>query len=130
MRILIVEDDDETAAYLEKGLKEAGYVTDRAANGTDGLFYACSEAYDALVVDRMLPTLDGLTMIESARKEGVTTPVLILSAMGKVDDRVKGLRAGGDDYLTKPYAFSERVTLRLRRSSTRSPTWRTFSSGA
>ena len=120
MRILIIEDDDETAAYLEKGLGEAGYVTDWADNGADGLFYASNEAYDVLVVDRMLPKLDGLSMIEAVRKEGIGTPVLIVSALDKVNDRVRGLRAGGDDYLTKPFSFAEllaRIEALLRRRS-------------
>ena len=118
MRILIIEDDDETAAYLAKGLKETGYTVDRAADGRDGLFLATSETYDAMVVDRMLPGLDGLAIVQSLRAQSNNTPVLILSALGQVDDRVRGLQAGGDDYLTKPYAFSEllaRVQALLRR---------------
>jgi two-component system OmpR family response regulator len=107
MRILLIEDDKEAAAFLVKGLKECGYVVDHAATGPDGLHLATTEPYRAMIVDRMLPGMDGLHIIELLRKEGIATPVLILSAMGKVDDRVKGLRAGGDDYLTKPYAFSE-----------------------
>jgi len=107
MRILLIEDDKEAAAFLAKGLKECGYVVDHAATGPDGLHLATTEPYRAMIVDRMLPGMDGLHIIELLRKEGNTTPVLILSAMDKVDDRVKGLRAGGDDYLTKPYAFSE-----------------------
>jgi two-component system OmpR family response regulator len=107
MRILIIEDDREAASYLVKAFREAGYVADHAADGLDG--YAMAEAgdYDVLVVDRMLPKLDGLSLIRSLREQKVETPVLILSALGQVDDRVKGLRAGGDDYLPKPYAFSE-----------------------
>jgi len=118
MRILIIEDDDETAAYLAKGLKETGYTVDRAADGRDGLFLATSETYDAMVVDRMLPGLDGLAIVQSLRAQSNNTPVLILSALGQVDDRVRGLQAGGDDYLTKPYAFSEllaRLQALLRR---------------
>lgn len=107
MRILLIEDDQEAAAYLAKGLREAGSTVDHAANGTDGLFLATSERYDVMVVDRMLPGLDGLTIIQTIRSAGNTTPVLILSALGKVDDRVRGLKAGGDDYLVKPYAFAE-----------------------
>ncbi|MGD8810579.1 MAG: response regulator transcription factor [Gammaproteobacteria bacterium] len=107
MRILVIEDDKEAAAFLVKGLMEAGFVVDHAATGPDGLHLATTEPYGAMIVDRMLPGMDGLHIIELLRKEGNTTPVLILSAMDKVDDRVKGLRAGGDDYLTKPYAFSE-----------------------
>jgi two-component system OmpR family response regulator len=107
MRILIIEDDREAASYLAKAFREAGHVADHAADGLDG--YAMAEAgdYDVLVVDRMLPKLDGLSLIRSLREQNVETPVLILSALGQVDDRVKGLRAGGDDYLPKPYAFSE-----------------------
>lgn len=107
MRLLLIEDDTEAAAFLQKGLEEAGFVVDHAATGPDGLHLATTEAYAGMVVDRMLPGMDGLHIIELLRKEGNTTPVLILSAMDGVDDRVKGLRAGGDDYLTKPYAFSE-----------------------
>ena len=107
MRILVVEDDLEGAAFLEKGLRESGYVVDHAATGPDGLHLATTESYDLMIMDRMLPGMDGLHIVELLRKEGNKTPVLILSAMDKVDDRVEGLRAGGDDYLTKPYAFSE-----------------------
>ena len=107
MRILLIEDDQEAAAYMAKGLREAGHTVDHAANGTDGLFLATSERYDVMVVDRMLPGLDGLAIIQAIRAAGNATPVLILSALGKVDDRVKGLKAGGDDYLVKPYAFAE-----------------------
>lgn len=107
MRLLLIEDDTEAAAFLQKGLEEAGFVVDHAATGPDGLHLATTEAYAGMIVDRMLPGMDGLHIIELLRKEGNTTPVLILSAMDGVDDRVKGLRAGGDDYLTKPYAFSE-----------------------
>jgi two-component system OmpR family response regulator len=107
MRILVIEDDAEAAAYLVKALKEAGHVADHAGNGLDGYALACEGGYDVLIVDRMLPKLDGLSLIRSLREQDVATPVLILSALGQVDDRVKGLRAGGDDYLPKPYAFSE-----------------------
>ncbi|MFO1154070.1 MAG: response regulator transcription factor [Rhodospirillales bacterium] len=107
MRVLIIEDDDETAGYLTKGLTESGHLADRAANGTDGLGMALSGSYHALVVDRMLPGMDGLTLVRVLREEGVVTPVLILSALGQVNDRVRGLKAGGDDYLVKPFAFSE-----------------------
>ncbi len=107
MRILIIEDDLEAAAYMVKGLKESGCVVDHAADGKDGLFMAASENYDALIVDRMLPGKDGLSIVKTLRSTGNKTPVLILSALGEVDDRVKGLRAGGDDYMTKPYAFAE-----------------------
>ncbi len=107
MRILIIEDDREAAAYLVKALKEAGHVADHAADGEDGYFRASEGDYDVLVVDRMLPKRDGLSVIEALKNEGNTAPILILSALGQVDDRVTGLRAGGDDYLTKPYAFTE-----------------------
>ncbi len=120
MRILIIEDDKEAAAYLVKALGEAGHVADHAADGANGLAMASDGPYDALIVDRMLPKLDGLSLISALRKEGKTVPALILSAMGQVDDRVTGLRAGGDDYLPKPYSFSEllaRVEVLGRRSS-------------
>ena len=107
MRILLIEDDAETAAYLQKALRESGHQAEHASDGEAGLTAARSAAYDVLIVDRMLPRLDGLTIIETLRAEGNRTPVLILSALGAVDDRVKGLRAGSDDYLTKPFAFSE-----------------------
>ncbi|GEP11663.1 response regulator transcription factor [Methylobacterium gnaphalii] len=107
MRLLIIEDDREAVAYLVKAFREAGHVADQATDGLDGYAMACEGAYDLLVVDRMLPKLDGLSLIRSLREQKVETPVLILSALGQVDDRVKGLRAGGDDYLPKPYAFSE-----------------------
>ena len=107
MRILVIEDDADTAAYMFKGLKESGYVVDHAADGRDGMFHAMSGNYDALIVDRMLPNVDGLSIIQAIRTAGIKTPALILSALGAVDDRVKGLKAGGDDYLTKPYAFVE-----------------------
>lgn len=107
MRILIVEDDTETADYLAKGLAEGGHVADHAATGPDGLSIALGGGYDALIVDRMLPGMDGLSLIRVLREEGNSTPVLILSALGQVTDRVKGLKAGGDDYLVKPFAFSE-----------------------
>jgi two-component system OmpR family response regulator len=118
MRILVIEDDADTAAYMVKGLKESGYVVDHAADGKDGMFHAMSGNYDALIVDRMLPNVDGLSIIQAIRAAGIKTPALILSALGAVDDRVKGLKAGGDDYLTKPYAFSEllaRIEVMLRR---------------
>ena len=107
MKILVIEDDRATADYLLKGLKEAGHVADHADNGRDGLFLAASEPYDALIVDRMLPGRDGLSLLEVLRATGNETPALVLSALGSVDDRVKGLRAGADDYLTKPFAFAE-----------------------
>jgi len=107
MRVLIIEDDETAAGYLVRALKEAGHVCDLFGDGEDGLEAARASVYDVLIVDRMLPGRDGISVIETLRREGVTTPVLVLSALGGVDDRVKGLRAGGDDYLTKPYAMSE-----------------------
>ena len=107
MKVLVIEDDREAAAYLVKGLGESGYVVDHAPDGREGLFLATSASYDALIVDRMLPGMDGLSVIGALRAADVRTPALILSALGAVDDRVKGLRAGGDDYLPKPYSFSE-----------------------
>jgi two-component system OmpR family response regulator len=107
MRLLIVEDDAEAAAYLTKAFREAGHVADHAADGLAGYAMAEGGGYDVLVVDRMLPRLDGLSLIRSLREQNDATPALILSALAQVDDRVKGLRAGGDDYLPKPYAFSE-----------------------
>ncbi|MFC7399705.1 winged helix-turn-helix domain-containing protein [Chelatococcus sp. GCM10030263] len=107
MRILVVEDDQEAAAYLVKALREAGHMADHAPDGLEGYALAREGNYDVLVVDRMLPKLDGLSVIRSLREQEIDTPALILSALGQVDDRVKGLRAGGDDYLPKPYAFSE-----------------------
>lgn len=122
MRILIIEDDSETAAYVSKGLSENGYTTDVAANGKDGLVRAVSEDYDLAIVDRMLPELDGLSVVETLRKADKDTPIIFLSALGGVNDRVKGLRSGGDDYLVKPFAFSEllaRVEALLRRPASR-----------
>jgi two-component system, OmpR family, response regulator len=120
MRILIVEDDVEAASYLVKALSEAGHVADHARDGLSGYGMAEEGGYDCLIVDRMLPKMDGLSMIGGLRQQGLETPVLILSALGQVDDRVKGLRAGGDDYLAKPYAFSEllaRVEILSRRKA-------------
>jgi two-component system OmpR family response regulator len=107
MKILVIEDDAETAAYIANGLKEHGHTVDLAATGRDGLFLAAGEAYDLMIVDRMLPELDGLSIVKTVRTAGVETPVLFLTALGGVDDRVTGLDAGGDDYLVKPFAFSE-----------------------
>jgi len=107
VKLLIVEDDAEAAAYLVKAFREAGHSADHAADGLEGYGMAAEGHYDVLIVDRMLPKLDGLSLIHGLREQGQETPVLILSALGQVDDRVKGLRAGGDDYLAKPYAFSE-----------------------
>src|SRR5713101_2486689 len=107
MRLLIIEDDRDAADYLAKAFREVGHVADLAADGEEGLAHALDGQYDVLIVDRMLPKLDGLTVIGTLRSKGIETPALILSALGQVDDRVKGLRAGGDDYLPKPYSFSE-----------------------
>jgi two-component system, OmpR family, response regulator len=107
MRVLIIEDDLDAAEYLAKGLRESGHRVELAADGREGLLRAAAESFDVLVVDRMLPGLDGLSVVRHLRATGDTTPVLFLSALGEVDDRVRGLRAGGDDYLVKPYAFSE-----------------------
>ena len=120
MKLLVIEDDREAAAYISKGLSESGYVVDHAPEGRTGLFMASSGSYDALIVDRMLPEMDGLALVAALRAAEVRTPVLILSALGAVDDRVKGLRAGGDDYLAKPFAFAEllaRIEALLRRGS-------------
>ena len=106
MRLLIIEDDRDAADYLIKAFREVGHVADHAGNGEDGLGLALDGLYDVLIIDRMLPKRDGLSVIGTLRAQGIETPVLILSALGQVDDRVKGLRAGGDDYLPKPYSFS------------------------
>src|SRR5512140_356087 len=118
MRLLIIEDDRDAADYLVKAFREVGHVADAATNGEDGLAMALDGEYDVLIVDRMLPKRDGLSVIVSLRERGIDTPALILSALGQVDDRVKGLRAGGDDYLPKPYSFAEllaRVEVLARR---------------
>ncbi|MEM9443607.1 MAG: response regulator transcription factor, partial [Pseudomonadota bacterium] len=107
MHVLLIEDDVDAADYLVKGLKESGHQIEHAADGKAGLLKAAAENFDVLIVDRMLPELDGLSLVQHLRATGNTTPVLFLSALGEVDDRVKGLRAGGDDYLVKPYAFAE-----------------------
>ena len=107
MHILLVEDDNETASYLMKGLKESGHVVDRASDGKEGLFMAFDSNFDALIVDRMLPELDGLTLITKIREKNSDIPIIILSALGEVDERVKGLKYGADDYLAKPFSFSE-----------------------
>ena len=120
MHILVIEDDEKAATYMIKGLTESGYVVDHANNGRDGLFMATSGNFDAMIIDRMLPGLDGISVIQAMRAAKIATPVLILSALGQVDDRVNGLRAGADDYLTKPFAFSEllaRLEALLRRRS-------------
>lgn len=120
MRILVVEDDEKIASFVVNGLKQSGFAVDRCADGDDGLMYARSASYDAAIIDIMLPKRDGLSLVQTMRKEGIGTPVIILSAKASVDDRVRGLQAGGDDYLTKPFAFSEllaRVQALIRRAS-------------
>ena len=120
MRVLIVEDDDTIAGFVAKGLEEAGFAVDRAAEGTAGFERALATPYDVAIVDVMLPGLEGLALVEKLRRRGVRTPVLFLSARHTVDDRVRGLQAGGDDYLVKPFAFAEllaRVQALVRRSS-------------
>lgn len=120
MKILLVEDDERTASFVIKGLKQAGYSINHASDGEEGLHFAISESYDLLIIDLMLPKLDGLSLIGRLRQKKITTPVIILSAKNSVDDRVKGLQSGSDDYLVKPFAFSEllaRVQALVRRSS-------------
>lgn len=127
MRILVIEDDKKVAAYITKGMKESGHTVDAVENGKDGLFMATTETYDAMIIDRMLPELDGLTIIKTIRGAGNKTPALILSALGEVDDRVQGLRSGGDDYLVKPFAFTEllaRIEVLSRRQNN-TPTQKT-----
>ncbi len=118
MQLLLIEDEEETARYIRQGFEQAGYMVDYAADGRDGLFMATEKPYDVMVIDRMLPKLDGLSVIQALRSSGNQTPVLILSALSQVDERVKGLKNGGDDYLVKPFAFSEllaRVEILARR---------------
>lgn len=125
MRLLLIEDDQSVADFIVRGFKEAGHTIDHADNGKDGLFMATTETYDALIIDRMLPGVDGLSITRTLRASDNNTPVLILSALGQVDDRVKGLQAGGDDYLVKPFAFSEleaRLEALARRSQGRTET--------
>jgi two-component system OmpR family response regulator len=120
MRLLLVEDDYKIASFIVKGMKAEGYAVDHASDGQEGLHMAVTEPYDAAIIDVMLPKLDGLSLIERMRKEKVNTPVIVLSAKGSVDDRVKGLQMGGDDYLPKPFAFSElvaRIQALIRRAS-------------
>jgi len=120
VHLLLIEDDTEAARFLVKGLRESGYSVDHAADGREGLFRATEGQFDLVVTDRMLPHIDGLAIIELMRRKGLATPVLVLSALGGVDDRVRGLKAGGDDYLTKPFAFAEllaRIEALLRRRS-------------
>jgi two-component system OmpR family response regulator len=118
LKILLVEDDKQIAEYIAKGLREKGHVVDRADNGRDGLYLATGERYEVMIVDRMLPHMDGLSLVKAARSSGVKTPVLFLTTMGGVDDRVAGLEAGADDYLVKPFVFAEllaRVSALARR---------------
>lgn len=124
MKVLIVEDDAEAAAFLSRGLTEAGYAVDIAADGMEGLDLASRGNYAALIADRMLPRLDGLLMVETLRKLSCQTPILFLSALGEVDERIKGLQAGGDDYVVKPYAIAEvlaRIDVLLRRNDKSAP---------
>lgn len=107
MRILVIEDDKDVIAYIEKGLRELGFTVDTAADGKDGLFLATTETYDAIITDRMLPGVEGLTILNALRASDIQTPVLVLSALSSVEERVKGLKAGADDYLIKPFAFEE-----------------------
>ncbi len=120
MKILLIEDDPETAAYVARGLREHGHLVDAAVTGQDGLFLAMDGGHDVLVVDRMLPGLDGLGLVRALRETGVKAPVLFLTALGGVGDRVKGLEAGGDDYLVKPFAFAE-LHARLQALARRPP---------
>jgi two-component system OmpR family response regulator len=120
MRILVVEDDKKIASFVVKGLKQSGFAVDHCADGEEALIFARSVSYDAAVLDLMLPKLDGLTVLQRMRKEGINTPVIILSAKASVDDRIRGLQAGGDDYVTKPFAFSEllaRIQALIRRAT-------------
>jgi two-component system, OmpR family, response regulator len=120
MRLLLVEDDLQIASFIMKGLKQAGFVIDHAIDGEDGLHMALYEPYDAAIIDIMLPKLDGLTLIEELRRKKVATPVIILSAKRSIDDRIKGLQTGSDDYLTKPFSFSEllaRLQALIRRAT-------------
>jgi two-component system OmpR family response regulator len=123
-RVLVVEDDVDTADYVAKGLREAGFTVEHVADGRDGLYMASSSAFDAIVMDRMLPGMDGLSVVRALRAAEVETPILILSALGQLDERVMGLRAGGDDYLTKPFGFSElhaRIENLMRRRGGKAP---------
>lgn len=121
MKLLLVEDDRETAGYLKRALSEAGHTVDHAARGRDGLLLAVGESYDVIVLDRMLPEIDGLAILRTLRASKVKTPVLLLTALGGIDDRVEGLEAGADDYLVKPFAFSE-LMARVHALARRPPT--------
>jgi two-component system, OmpR family, response regulator len=119
-KLLVVEDDADTRTYIARGFEEAGWTVERAGDGRDGLYLATSGQFDAIILDRNIPGMDGLSMLKALRAAGAETPVLILSAMGQVDERVKGLRVGGDDYLVKPFAFSElhaRIDALLKRKA-------------
>lgn len=126
MKLLLIEDDLESAKYLAKGLREQGHVVDHSANGKDGLFLATTEKYDAMVIDRMLPEVDGITIVQTLRASNNETPVILLTALDKVDERVKGLRSGADDYLAKPYSFTELLarleTITRRKTSEKATT--------
>lgn len=125
MKLLLVEDDAQVRDYIRQGFEEAGHTVDVAEDGKTGLFLATTESFDVIILDRMLPELDGLTLLKTIRGAENTTPVLVLSALGEVDDRVAGLRAGGDDYLVKPFAFAEllaRVEVMARRAQGQSAT--------
>ena len=125
MKILLVEDNERVAGFLVKGLRESGHTVDHAGNGRDGLFLASTETYDTIIMDRILPGgIEGLAIVEALRQTGNKIPILILSALGEVDDRIRGLRAGGDDYLAKPFAFGElvaRLDALVRRSKDAGP---------
>jgi two-component system OmpR family response regulator len=124
MKLLLIEDDARAAEYVSNGLRESGHSVDHAADGAEGLTLALAGRYDVIVADRMLPYIDGLAVVQALRAQGIGTPILILSALAKVDDRVKGLRAGGDDYLTKPFAFAEllaRIEVLQRRATVAEP---------
>lgn len=129
-KLLVIEDDEATASYIAKGMGEEGFTVDHADNGRDGLFLATDGAYDAIILDRMLPGMDGMALLAALRAAGIETPVIILSALGTPDDRVAGLTAGSDDYLTKPFAFAEllaRVRLLLRKRGSGAPVVTTLS---
>lgn len=120
MKVLLIEDDPKTSAYIKKGLQELGHVVELAMNGRDGLFLAGTNSYDVMIIDRMLPALDGLSIVKMIRSSGVKTPVLFLTTMAGIGDRVQGLEAGGDDYLVKPFAFAE-LLARLNALTRRPP---------
>src|ERR1035441_10980446 len=121
MKVLLVEDNERVTQFVIKGLKESGHTADHAGNGRDGMFLAASEPYDVIIMDRMLPgDIDGLAIVEALRKSGKHTPILILSALSDVDERIRGLRSGGGDYLTKPFAFGQ-LLARARARQRRGP---------